>query len=88
MKRVGIIALFLLILFVLTGCESGKISSRTIADAEFDNKMFMIVSEEVYGYVIVEKSTRVMYWRSSGAYNGGTLTLLVNPDGTPMVWNG
>lgn len=31
---------------------------------------------------------KVMYAVSGGAYNNGTFTLLVNPDGTPMLWEG
>jgi len=36
----------------------------------------------------VDKSTGVMYWVSDNSYNRGNLTLLVNPDGTPRIWEG
>lgn len=41
-----------------------------------------------FGYVLVDKDTHVMYWMSGGDYNNGNLTLLVNADGSPKIWNG
>jgi hypothetical protein len=38
--------------------------------------------------VLVDKATGVMYWMSNGGYNGGNLTLLINADGTPRIWEG
>lgn len=38
--------------------------------------------------VIYDTRTGVMYHMSHGSYNRGTLTLLVNADGTPCVWEG
>lgn len=47
---------------------------------------------EVYageGYRIVyNKDNKVMYSVSHASHNLGNFTLLVNPDGTPMVWEG
>ena len=41
------------------------------------------------GYKIVyDTHTGVMYHMSQGSHNRGTLTLLVNADGTPRVWEG
>lgn len=40
-----------------------------------------------YGYdVVYQLDTKVMYAVSNAAYNSGNFTLLVNSDGTPMVW--
>lgn len=50
--------------------------------------MFMVVSDEIRGMVLVDKATGVMYWVSDIRYNRGTLTLLVNADGTPRIWEG
>lgn len=38
--------------------------------------------------VVYQKTTKVMYTVSDGAYNQGTFTLLVNADGSPMVYQG
>ena len=36
--------------------------------------------------VVYHKGTKVMYVISRGQYNSGTFTLLVNPDGSPMLY--
>lgn len=87
MKRIAITAMLLAVL-ALAGCSTEKVDSQKIAEAEIDNRMFMVVSEESSGQVLVDKSTGVMYWASDNAHNRGNLTLLVNPDGTPRIWEG
>lgn len=88
MKRIAITAMLLAVL-ALAGCSTmGKVDSQKISEAEIDNRMFMVVSEESSGRVLVDKSTGVMYWASDNSYNRGNLTLLVNPDGTPRIWEG
>ena len=86
MKRWIVAALVLALGLMLAGCAKGKVDAGQIADAEADNRMFMVVSEERHGKVLVDKSTGVMYWMSYGSYNAGTLTLLINADGTPRIW--
>ena len=88
MKRWVVIALVLALGLILAGCASGKVDAGQIADAKVDNRMFMVVSEVSNGRVLVDKVTGVMYWVSYDAYNYGNLTLLVNADGTPRIWEG
>ena len=85
MKRfiAGIVACVM----ILSGC------SNTIVEHEsqYDNKdtitsMFVIVETTTFWYVVYNKDTKVMYTISRGSYNGGNFALLVNPDGTPMIW--
>ena len=88
MKRIAIIAMLLAVL-MLAGCDTmGKVDAGQIAGAEADNRMFMVVSNEWNGNVLVDKSTGVMYWKSECSDNSGNLTLLVNADGTPRIWEG
>ena len=49
---------------------------------------FVIVEDADSWYVVADKDTRVMYVVSDGFYNRGTFTLLVNADGTPLVYTG
>ena len=49
---------------------------------------FMICEKYPSGTVLVDRNTHVMHWMSASAYNYGTLTLLVNADGSPKLWNG
>ena len=88
MKRWIVAALVLALGLMLTGCARGKVDAEQIADAEADNRMFMEVSDEISGRVLVDKVTGVMYWASDNSYNRGNLTLLVNADGTPRIWEG
>jgi len=85
MKHMAIICIIIICVVVLSGCTQ-QMSQEEIAIESAQNKMFMPVSRENYGVVIVDKETDVMYWMSNAAYNFGTLTLLVNPDGTPRIW--
>ena len=88
MKRWIVAALVLALVLMLAGCDKGKVDAGQIADAEVDNCMFMVVSKEWYGEILVDKATGVMYWMSNCAYNTGNLTLLINADGTPRIWEG
>lgn len=38
--------------------------------------------------VVYHRDTKVMYAVSCGTYNTGNFTVLVNPDGSPMIWEG
>ena len=87
MKRMAIVAVLVLAMLALCGCV-GQMSREEVARESENDMLFMQVSRENDGRVIVDKATRVMYWKSHGAYNYGTLTVLVNPDGTPRIWEG
>lgn len=69
--------LLALIAMLLSGCALG---------AEAPEPMFMVVYTGRYYSVVYEKEAKVMYAVSDGAKNRGTFTLLVNADGTPMIW--
>lgn len=88
MKRFVLLALIFVIVAIFCGCSKGKVSEQDIKKSQIDNCMFMRISDEFCGYVIVDKQTKVMYWESDGSYGEGVLTLLVNPDGTPRIWEG
>lgn len=49
---------------------------------------FVIVEDGASYYIVYHKDTKVMYTLSAGGYNCGSFCLLVNPDGTPMIWEG
>ncbi len=70
---------------VLQGCGIEKVPAEAVGDNEI---MFYECQKVPYGRILVDRETRVMYWMSEGQGNYGTLTLLVNSDGTPKVWDG
>lgn len=38
--------------------------------------------------ILYDRETGVMYARSNGSHNVGTMTVMVNPDGTPRIYEG
>lgn len=69
----------------LTGCSSNPAESKVV---EEEPSMFIKVESSSYWCVVYHRETKVMYAVSRGYYNMGTFTLLVNPDGTPMLYEG
>ena len=53
-------------------------------------RVFVIieVDEKLDILVVCHKETRVIYAVSNGMYNSGSMQLLVNPDGSPMLYEG
>lgn len=75
-----IIALMIVVLaMTLIGCSE-------VEDKSSDMSEFVIVECTGTWKVVYHKKTKVMYTISDGTYNRGTFTLLVNADGTPMIW--
>lgn len=58
------------------------------ANESVELELFSVVKSYEGGDVIVDNETGVMYWISTGAYNHGTLTLLVDETGNPKIFEG
>lgn len=81
-KCISIIILSLLsiiTLIILSGC--------TVSMGETE-KRFVFVSDEGNFDVYYDKITKVMYAVSDGYYNYGTVTLLVDQEGQPLLYKG
>ena len=50
--------------------------------------MFVVIEKTSAWEVVYHKDTKVMYAVSFAGYNYGNFTLLVNSDGTPMIYEG
>ena len=48
--------------------------------------MFIEIEDTNYWEIVYHKDTKVMYAVSMGHDNYGNFTVLVNPDGTPMLY--
>lgn len=59
---------------------------NTLDSAE--TSMFQIIEDnnQLGCKIIYNKKTKVMYSISNGYDNTGTMTILLNPDGTPMLY--
>lgn len=86
MKKIIIILTAIVLTFILTGCP---METTNKAAASSIHRMVVVEDYNVKGYDIVyDKKTKVMYAVSNGYYNSGNFTLLVNADGTPLLYEG
>ena len=85
MKRLLAIAVAIVLVLILAGCG---VYVENAVDDKRDTSMFVSVETAFNWRVVYHKETKVMYVVSCGYYNGGNFTLLVNPDGTPMLCDG
>lgn len=86
-KVIGLImAVMMAATFAACGNKVEKADS-SVGDPE-TNSMFVQVENAGNWMVVYHRDTKVMYSVSRGYYNCGTMTLLVNADGTPMIYSG
>jgi hypothetical protein len=69
---------------LLMGCSGAPEVDENVSKSS----SFVIVEDGDCYYIVYHKDTRVMYSFSTSGSNYGSLCLLVNADGTPMVWEG
>lgn len=83
MKKI-IVLMIVMLAVVMAGCrEESEIEDKRAVKSNF------VMVEGNYNWCIVyHKETKVMYAVSQGGNSRGTFTLLVNADGTPMIWEG
>lgn len=82
-KRFGkaLAAVSLITVLMLSGCDTVENEGGKEGES-----MFVKVEQTADWCVVYNKYTRVMYAVSAGPYNSGSFVLLVNDDGTPMLW--
>lgn len=84
-KNLTAIVLSIILLFSSVGCAP---TTTMVADYPPSYSMFISV-EQTYKYqVVYHRDSKVMYAISNGSENEGTFTLLVNADGSPMIYSG
>ena len=74
----------ILLSFGLTGC--GVTPQYEESSSESEYSMCVVVEDGVDYSIVYHKDTKVMYSISDGAYNRGTFTVMLNADGTPMLY--
>lgn len=79
MKKIFLVIL-MLFSFCLVGCD--KYEKKELNETS----IFIVLEKNELSYIVYNKETKVMYAISRGVYNTGTFTLLVNADGTPMLY--
>lgn len=74
-------------MILLCGCAE-VVETEKANEEQENTSMFILVEQTLIWKVVYHKETKVMYAISDGGYNAGTFTLLVNSDGTPMIYEG
>lgn len=84
---VALVSVVLILAFcvVLSGCSSNPTESRVVEETP---SMFVMVESSAFWQVVYHRETKVMYAVSRSTYNWGNFTLLVNADGSPMLYEG
>lgn len=83
MKRLLIVLMAIALCACLFGCGV-SVETET---GKSDTSMFVVVEKTDCGWwVVYHKDTKVMYTISAGPSNCGVFTVMVNADGTPMIW--
>ena len=88
-KRIICALLCVIFAFFLIGCR--PVMERVDDKSQKPPSMFVIVEggKGLDSYCIIyHRDTKVMYAISCGTYNTGNFTVLLNPDGSPMFWEG
>lgn len=69
------------LILLLTGC-----TRTTIEEGAQTTSAFVAVEDNGLFAVVYDRETRVMYSVSKYGAGSGIMTLLVNADGTPKLW--
>lgn len=87
MKNKTLIIIMLLVV-ILSGCGQRTIQNEAKKEQDSYNTYFIRISSEYSGDIVYDSRTGVQYWRSMGAYNAGSLTVLLDTDGKPLIYKG
>lgn len=83
-KLITIFVTIALCACLFAGCNGNPTTEKEVSK----NSSFVIVEDGAGYYIVYHKDTKVMYVMSAGSSNYGNFYLLVNADGTPMIWEG
>lgn len=79
-----ILFIYIVCMILLCGCSVAE--TEKAYENQESTPMFVEVEQDMSWKVVYHKETKVMYAISGGSYNRGAFTLLVNADGTPMLY--
>lgn len=88
MKKFIFCVLMMLMCIFLVSCGATVQKADELNSTDSSTSMFVEIEAAGSWVIVYHKDTRVMYAVSAGYYNSGTFTLLVNDDGTPMIYGG
>ena len=85
MKKLIVLIAAVLMILTVSSCAQNPTEDKVV---EGQISMFVKVEDGPFWNVYYHKVTKVMYVVSASTYNSGDFTLLVNPDGSPMLYEG
>ena len=85
-KLMFILIMVVVVSAALFGCSLPAYDEKTVSDDE--NVRMVQISVEKNGYIVFDVETGVQYWRSNGGYTKGNLTMLVDAEGKPLIYEG
>lgn len=88
LKAIAALLVVVLLIILLSSCGKAPQKMDKLGDQTKAPSTFMQVEEYLTFYTVVDTDTGVMYSISRGSYNSGTMTMLVNADGTPKLFPG
>lgn len=82
------ICIFMAVLFAACNCSKAEPANAALVidTRENYNNVFELVGYGNGYNIVYHQQTKVMYVVSDEYYNRGNFTLLVNSDGTPMIY--
>ena len=87
MKKILLILICVTLLLSLFSCGAQMLTEEDVLKDNTSNISMFIQVEVGDSYKIVyHRDTKVMYAISDVPYNSGTFTVMLNADGTPMLW--
>lgn len=87
-KFLTIVICLFMIIFGLVACATSTVNA-TDSSNNYNGNMFTKVESGLNDfYVVYDNETKVMYAVSDGLNNTSVLTMLVNADGTPRLYEG
>ena len=86
MRREKLIFLSLLTVLFLSLCGCDIKTGPSHEDRNVGESMFVEVENAALWIIVYHKDTKVMYAVSKLSSGAGHFTVLVNPDGSPMIW--
>ena len=87
-KLVTIFIAIALCACLFMGCGSPQVSRSPIYNEDSSSMFITVEHVNKKWRVVYHEDTKVMYVVSCGDSNRGTFTVMLNPDGTPMIWEG
>lgn len=84
-KTFIVLAMVVVMSFGLVGCHDDG-QPREMASK--NGSSFIMVEEALHYNIVYHKETKVMYVVNVGERNDGNFELLVNADGSPMLYEG